>query len=653
MAQQAHHIRLLAAIMFADMVGYTKMMQEDESNAKRLRDRQRKVIDSEVLKHNGNVMQYYGDGMLCMFGSAIDAVKAAQEIQLLLKEEPQVPVRIGIHIGDVVYDDEGVYGDAVNISARVQGLAVPGSVMFSGKVFEEVRNHPGLKVKAFGEHELKNVFHKTGIYALAMEGLEVPETEQIQLQTGSFQNSIAVLPFANFSKDPENEYFSDGITEEIINALANTKGIEVASRTSVFSYKNQNKDIREIGRNLNVSYILEGSVRMYGEKIRVTAQFINVKDGFHLWSENFNGELTDIFKVQDDISRKIVKQLVENYLDDNPSKIYEASTDSIVAYNHYLKGLFHWNKRTPESVRHAITHFNEAINSCSTYTNAFSAIANCYSYLGALGQMNGNKAFKLAEEYARESIRLNSSRADSFIAMGFVDLFYKRDFAEAEAAFRKAITIEPNDLLGRLGLAYYNRAIGNYERMVHHNKIAVKLDPLSLPAKYELARAVALVGNHDEAHKIYDEILEMDPNFRGAIEGRSITYSEAGDFEKAMEQAQKYLQLIDTPFTGVVQIGYVAALKGDTELAEENIRILEERQRANPEIDLSIDFALIYASLGKADEAFEYLNKAVDRNTGAIIFIGSMFPFHKLKDDPRYGALLEKIGIPRKIKKTQ
>ncbi len=652
MAKQVHHIRLLAAIMFADMVGYTKLMQEDESRAKKLRDRQRKIIDTEVLEHNGNVMQYYGDGMLCMFGSAIDAVKAAQKIQVLLREDPKVPVRIGIHIGDVVYDDEGVYGDAVNISARVQGLAVPGSVMFSGKVFEEVRNHPGLKVRAYGEHELKNVFQKTSIYALATDGLVIPKPEEIEMQTGSFQNSIAVLPFANFSKDPENEYFSDGITEEIINALANTKGLEVASRTSVFSYKNQNKDIREIGKSLNVSYILEGSVRMYGEKIRVTAQFIDVKDGFHLWSENFNGELTDIFKVQDDISRKIVKQLVENYLDDNPSKIYEASTDSIVAYNHYLKGLFYWNKRTPESVRQAITYFNEAINSCSTYTNAFSAIANCYTYLGALGQMNGNQAFKLAERYAQESIRLNSTRSDSYIAMGFVDLFYKRDFAEAEAAFRKAITLDPNDLLARLGLAYYNRAIGNYERMVHHNRIAVKLDPLSLPAKYELARAVSLIGNFKEAHKIYEEILELDPNFRGALEGKSITYSESGDFEKAMEQAQKYLKLIDTPFTGVVQIGYVAALKGDIKLAEENIRILEERQRANPGIDLSIDFALIHACLGNADEAFKYLNMAVDKNTGAIIFVGSMFPFHKLKDDPRYGALLEKIGLPRKIKKA-
>ena len=187
MSDQSNY-RSLAAIMFADMVGYTKLMQEDESKAKLLRDRQRNVVDKTIATHNGKVMQYYGDGTLSMFSSAIKAVEAAREIQDQLQRDPKVPLRIGIHIGDVVHDSEGVFGDAVNVAARVQSLSVPGGVMISGKVFEEIRNHPGIKVEAFGEHDLKNVFNPISIFALANEGLSVPEQSYIQGITGSHKN---------------------------------------------------------------------------------------------------------------------------------------------------------------------------------------------------------------------------------------------------------------------------------------------------------------------------------------------------------------------------------------------------------------------------------------------------------------------------------
>ena len=190
MSDQSNY-RSLAAIMFADMVGYTKLMQEDESKAKLLRDRQRNVVDKTIATHNGKVMQYYGDGTLSMFSSAIKAVEAAREIQDQLQRDPKVPLRIGIHIGDVVHDSEGVFGDAVNVAARVQSLSVPGGVMISGKVFEEIRNHPGIKVEAFGEHDLKNVFNPISIFALANEGLSVPEQSYIQGITGSHKNSVA------------------------------------------------------------------------------------------------------------------------------------------------------------------------------------------------------------------------------------------------------------------------------------------------------------------------------------------------------------------------------------------------------------------------------------------------------------------------------
>lgn len=643
-----NNLRLLAAIMFADMVGYTRQMQEDEKKAKDLRDRQRKVIDACILKHRGQVMQYYGDGTLSMFGSALDAVNCASEIQQELNVEPKVPLRVGIHIGDVVYDDEGIYGDAVNIAARVQGLGTPGSVMISGKVFDEVKNHPGIKVKAFGKHDLKNVFSPVDIYAIANRGLDLPNQSHLQSITGSNENSVAVLPFANFSSDPENEYFSDGITEEIINALVKVNGLQVASRTSVFSFKNTPKDIRGIAKDLNVATILEGSVRKAGNMVRVTAQLIKAEDGFHIWSETFDREMKDIFGVQDEIAQKIATKLKTNFVLDEHSKLYEASTDSVDAYNAYLQGLYYWNKRTPESVFKSISFFEKAIFACKTYTDAYSAIANSYTLLATIGHMKAEEAFIKAEEYALKAIDLNSSRADSYIALGYVHLFYKWDFDAADSNFRKAITLEPGNEDARLALSLYNRIIGRYDKMLSQAELAVKIAPLSLPALNDLARCYAILGQTEKAIEVYDKVLELDSNYRAAHEGKGLLYAENGEFEKSLIEIKKYVKLIKGKNIGGTQFGYLAALKGDVTEAKKNIELIEKRQQEQPELNLSFDFAIVYAGIGDTDNMFKYLNDAIEKRLGSVLLINSISGFTRFGSDPRYLELLEKIGLPKK-----
>ena len=250
--------RKLAAIMFTDMVGYTALMQEDEQKAKRNRDRQRRVLEESIHGHHGKVLQYYGDGTLSVFGSVIEAVSSALEIQQELKKEPQVPLRIGLHVGDIVYEDEGVYGDGVNIASRIESLSVPGGILISEKVFDEIKNHPALPAKSLGEFRLKNVKRPIEIFALINKGLTVPSAEDLPSKTDTSFKSIAVLPFVNMSADPENEYFSDGISEELINALTKVDGLLVTSRTSSFAFKGKTEDVRQIGSQLNVSRVLEG-----------------------------------------------------------------------------------------------------------------------------------------------------------------------------------------------------------------------------------------------------------------------------------------------------------------------------------------------------------------------------------------------------------
>ena len=267
--------RQLAAIMFTDMEGYTALMNKNEQLAIERRNRHREVFEKAMADYNGKIIQYYGDGTLSIFTSAIHAVNAAVAMQLLFRQAPLVPLRIGIHIGDITMDDSGVYGDGVNIASRIESLAVAGSVFISDKVFDEIKNQPLINTLSMGLFDLKNVSRPVEVFAIAKDGLAVPKQIDLKGKTTEPKNKLAVLPFMNMSNDAGNEYFSDGISEELINSLSKIDGLQVICRTSSFSFKGKNQDVREIGRILNVSKVLEGSVRKAGNRVRITAELVN------------------------------------------------------------------------------------------------------------------------------------------------------------------------------------------------------------------------------------------------------------------------------------------------------------------------------------------------------------------------------------------
>lgn len=306
--------RRLSAIMFTDMVGYTKLVQEDESRARRDRDRWRSLLDRHARRHGGRTLQFYGDGALTVFDSAVAAVESAVAIQRDLLEEPRVLLRTGIHTGDVVYDREGVFGDGVNVASRIQGLATPGAVLASGKVFDEIKNQPHLATASLGEFRLKNVQRPVRVYAVAADGVALPGAHAVAARGSRAPESIAVLPFVSMSFDPEDEVFSDGMTEELINLLTRVDGLRVTARTSSFAFKERQEDIRDIASKLGVRMVLEGSVRRAADRVRVTAQLIDATSGYHLFSETYDRLLEDVFEVQDEIAREIV-DTVEARLD--------------------------------------------------------------------------------------------------------------------------------------------------------------------------------------------------------------------------------------------------------------------------------------------------------------------------------------------------
>ena len=641
--------RQLAAIMFADMTGYTAMMQEDEQKAKFLRTRQRQVLENFIPGHNGKIIQYFGDGTLSIFDSAIDAVKSAIEIQKELQKEPRVLLRVGIHSGDVAYEKDGLYGDCVNLASRIEALSVPGAVLISDKVLDEVKNQPEIKTILLGKFNLKNVKRQVEIYAVANEGLIVASHAQTGVKAGS-EKSIAVLPFINMSADPENEYFSDGISEEILNALTHVEGLQVTARSSSFSFKGKNEDVRQIGTKLGVASVLAGSVRKAGKRIRITAQLINTADGYHVWSEVYDSDLEDIFQVQDEISLKILNRLKENFsAGEKKERIIKPPTENLEAYNLYLKGRFHWNKSNPEDIRKAVKNFEEAIRIDPGFALPYCALSYCYSFMGSAGLLSPAEAYPKAKDYTLKAIELDPNHAESHLSLASIKFYHNWDFEGAEVSLNKALSLSLNSSLINQVHGWFLIAKGDFYKAIEKMEQALILDPLSLPLISNLADAYAFAGRFPEALAQYDKAIEMDPSFRRAFEGRGLVFLLNGEKEKAIKDLEQYHTLINNPFKGLTTLGHAYAVAGHTGKAMEFIERLHQREKNDPGILLHIDYAFIYLGLKDYEKAFYYLNKAYEQRLG-IACLGMIFyiryPLLKeMRADPRFKELTQKMGI--------
>lgn len=642
-------VRQLAAVMFADMTGFTAMMQEDEQLAKTQRVRQKKVLDTFIPQYHGKILQYFGDGTLSIFNSAAEAVKSAIEIQKELQKEPKVKLRIGLHSGDVVYDAEGLYGDCVNIASRIEGLAVPGAVLVSDKIYEEIKNQPDIKAVLLGRFSLKNVKRKIEVYAIANEGIVVPGAAEMGAKTEA-DHSVAVLPFINMSADPENEYFSDGISEEILNALTHVKGIRVTARSSSFIFKGKQTDAREIGSKLGVSAILEGSVRRSGKKMRISAQLVNTADGYHIWSEVFDREMEDIFEIQDEIASRIVDRLKENFsIAEKKESIIRPPTENMDAYNLYLKGRHYWNKSNPDDTAKAIATFEEALKIDPHFAQPYCALSYCYSFMGSAGLIPPAEAYPKAKDFTLKAIELNPEHAESYLSLATIKFFHNWDFDGAEQSLKKAEQLRLNSSLFNQVYGWLLIAKGDFEKAIEKMQEALILDPLSLPLMSNLADAYSFAGRFDEALEQYGKIIELEPNFRRGYEGRGMIYLAMGENEKALTDFEKYQKLVGHPLKGLSSLGHAYAVLGQKEKALECLEKTDIRQKNEPGTLLHMDYAFIYAGLKDFDKAFEYLNKAHEHRMG-IACLGMIFciryPMLKeLKSDPRFIELTKKMGI--------
>ncbi|MEP7143037.1 MAG: adenylate/guanylate cyclase domain-containing protein [Ferruginibacter sp.] len=639
-------MRQLAAILFADMTGYTELMQNNEQLGLLKRRRLKEVLESTVAQFNGKILQYYGDGSLSIFNSAIDGVNCAVAIQHQLLQEPRVELRMGIHTGDVIVEDEAIYGDGVNLASRIESLAVPGGIFISEKVFDEIKNQENIITREMGYFELKNVKQPVRIFAIANSGIVVPARNEVRGKTKHPGNRLAVLPFVNMSADPENEYFSDGITEELLNALTKVDGLQVTSRTSVFAFKGKNTDIRDIAIQLNVDKVLEGSVRKSGNRVRITTQLINAADGYHIWSESYDRDLNDIFEVQDEISGIIANKLRENLTTaQKAAQLINAPTKNIDAYTLYLKGLHYWNRLTPADARKAIECFEQAIAIEPGYALAYAMIAGAYSYLGATGQELPRKAFEIVYRYAQKALNLDSSIAEGHTAMAGAYLFYERNWKKAYEELQMAIQLNPGFVEVYELLSFYYIIMGEKDRAVKIMEDAEQLDPLSPLVLQSLGNAYIFAERYDDSIRQADKLLEMNPQMRVAVEIKAWANGMKGDWELALELFEEVHRLTSHPLKGLMGVGFANAKLGNREKAMDCIRKMEQRQAQDPNSVIDSDIAAVWYGLGNLYKTFHYLNQCIDKRMGPVSYMLEYPVYKEIKDDPRYKDLRKREGL--------
>ena len=457
--------------------------------------------------------------------------------------------------------------------------------------------------------------------------------------------SIAVLPFANMSTDPEQEYFCDGIAEDIINDLTNLDQLRVVARTSAFAFKGKNEDIRRIGEQLNVGHVLEGSVRKSGNRLRITAQLINVADGFHLWSERYDRHIEDIFAIQDEISLAIVDKLKLKLIGDEKKKLVKRYTDNVEAYNLYLKGRYYWSKRTEEQFKKASAHFQQAIDIDPAYAPAYVGLADTYILQGVYCHRTSHDVMPLARKAVTKALEIDAHLAEAYASRAHVDMLYDWEWEQADIDFNRSIELNPRYAPGRL---WYTLALSSTRRLeeaLEQIELARKLDPLSLIINTDVGLIHYLADRNEQAIEEYRVALEIDHRFFVTHLGLGNAYAQLGEHQKAMQSMQEALTLSNNSALVRATMGFTCAMAGWKDEALEIVGELEEL--AKEKYVSAYSFARIFAGLGNADAVFTWLDRALEERT--VFFIHcpiSVDPaFRKVSSDPRFSEVLGRSGL--------
>ena len=678
--------RRLAAILFADIVGYTAMMQSDEGLAMSRHQRYQDVLKAEVKAHKGEIIKNYGDGSLCLFGSVLDAVNCAKIIQKTLQEEPKVPLRIGVHLGDVMYRDDDIYGNAVNVSSRIESMGVPGSVLMSKNVYDKVKNQSTFSFESYGSFEFKNVEEPMELFALANDGLVVPRKDELKGKLAGkaskkpktiYQNifpliallflafviyyfmgqrnmpipsdlddkSIAVLPFTDLSPQKDQEYFSIGMMDEILNHLVKIEDLKVSSRTSSMQFLNSKIPINEISKSLGVNNVLEGSVRKAGDQIRITVQLINGITDKHLWSETYDREFKDIFSIQSDVAQRVAETLRAEIYSDVKERIETVPTRNMEAYDLWLRTYDMY----PSALKADQLH--EIIRQDPNFASAYALLANVWLNRGAFaGELSREEILPEAKKYLDKAFELDPNDAIAHKNKAQLTLWYEWDFEEAEKQWNIYVQLFPSNLNPNI-IDFYS-ASGSFKEAKEWAERIYNAYPKEGVGWSRRGLPYALSGDFEKSDEFYNYVVDNHKFWYPQCEAaRGFLYS--GNYEKAIELINRAFVDNDNDLRYPRNLSVLAIANYKlghnskaSDLLDELLTICESGTTGSP----AFYTAMVYAQMGELDQAFRWLNQAFESHEIEMYWLKVEPPFSPLHNDPRWKEMLRNVGFNDNVK---
>ncbi len=610
--------RRLTAILAADVVGYSRLMTIDEAGTlAALKSLRKNLVDPKISEHNGRIFKLTGDGMLIEFPSVVSAVACAVDIQSAMRTrnastaDARIEFRIGVNLGDIIVEEGDIFGDGVNVAARLESIAPVGGIAVSQSVRDHVGKRLDLAFEDMGERRLKNIDAPVRVYSITLD--QPPKDGTSSARQQGERPSVAVLPFINMSGDPEQEYFSDGIAEDIITDLSKVSGLFVVARNTVFTYKGKTVEVQQVAKHLGVNFILEGSVRKAGTRVRVTGQLIHGKDGGHVWADRYDRDLTDIFAIQDEITHAIVEQLKVKLLPQEKKSIGQTPTDNVEAYTYYLRGRQFMQRHSKSNYQLARRMFAKAVELDPLYARAYAGIADCDSFLFLHYHLEAG--------------------IDSILATSAKALALDDRLAEAHASRGLALSLGQR----------HEEAIAEFEE-------AIALDPNSFEAHYFYARACVTQGKLERAATLFERAAENKPDDYQALCLLIQIYRSLGRDRDSKSTARKAIERAESELTlhpENPRAAYLGANALATLGEKDRAREWAARALAIDPDDVLIQYnvACVYSLLGDLEQAFDLLegllpNAGYELKRGWIKHDSDLDP---LRNHPRFQKILEVI----------
>ncbi len=635
--------------MFTDVVGFTASTHADEGRALELLAEHERRVRPILKRHGGREVKTIGDSFLVEFSSALDACRCAVEIQRSSRggappSTPGFTVRIGIHLGDVVHRGGDVYGDAVNIASRIEHLAEPGGICVSQQVADQVVNKLGLRLVRRGGTELRSVATPIGVYAIDLGGPAGAVSVSSPPTAPSEARRVAVLPLEDLSAGTDGEYLADGFTEELILRLSKVPELHVLARSSIMRYKGRTDPPATIARELGVGALLEGSVRVHGDRLRITTTLVDPLREEPLWSEAYDRGMGDIFDVQAEIAEKTAVALSLRLSPEARDQVARAPTRDRAAYAAYLRGRYFWNRRTEESLRQAVDEYRRALALDPALALAHAGIADALTARALLEFVRPADAFPEARAAAEQALALDPECAEAWTSLGVVRFQFDRDWNGSEEAFRRAIALAPNYAPAHHQFADLLKALGRFDEALTEIRRALDLDPLSLAINTGVGHVLYLARRYDEAIAQYRKTLGLDPGFVQAHLWFGRPFLEKGMFREAIEELEQAARISGGSTISLAVLAHAYAAAGRRARALELLARL--RKRSQGTYVPSYWIGLVYAGLGDRDLAFRWLERARTERSSWLSWAMVEPRFDSLRPDPRFARLLSEMRLP-------